>query len=246
MKFPHFMASATIVLATLGAGAAQTSNKCQIVSVEATPYQVEAGEPVVFKAMLNTIVPTAKPEFQWQLSGGTIVAGEGTASITVDTAGLGGRTIDVTVSVSGISTTCSTSVTQSVAIFLEPPCGLAFDEFSDIDFEDEKARLDNFAVQLSTNKELHGSIIVFAGRQTYENEAKERLTRAKNYLVKVRSIDPNQVVTVDGGYRENFQGFLYIIPPGAEPPSLKADVSPTEIELTKHRRATRPRKPKEH
>ena len=117
----------------------------------------------------------------------------------------------------------------------EPGCGLAFDEFGDIKFEDEKARLDNFAIQLSMNEEQRGSIIVFAGRQTYENEAKERLKRAKNYLVNVRKIDPNQILTVDGGYREDFQVYFYIIPPGADPPSLEADVSHTEIQFTKRR-----------
>ena len=234
MKFPHFMALAIILLTSLAVGAAQTSDKCQIVSVEVPAKEVDAGMPVVFKARLNTIVPTAKPEFKWQVTAGTITAGEGTSSITVDTAGLGGQSIEATVSVSGVSTVCSTTATQSVAILeTGPRCGLAFDEFGDIKFEDEKARLDNFAIQLINNKQYGGSIIIFAGRKTYENEAKERLERAKNYLVKVRDVDPNQLITVDGGYREDFQVYFYIIPPGADPPSLDADVSPSQIELTK-------------
>lgn len=236
MKFPHFMAAATVLLATFGVGAAQTSDKCHMVSVEVSAKDVDSGMPVVFSAKLNTIVPTARPEFKWQITAGTITAGEGTSSITVDTVGLGGRSIEATVSVSGVSTICSTSATESVRIFDEGPrCGLAFDQFGDIKFEDEKARLDNFAIQLINYKEQRGSIIVFAGRQTYANEARERLNRAKNYLVKIRNIDPNQVTTIDGGYREDFQIYLYIIPPGADPPSLEADVSPTEIELTKRR-----------
>jgi hypothetical protein len=236
MKIPRLMAIAIVLLASLGVGAAQTSDKCQIVSVEAPAKEVDAGISIVFSARLNTIVPTAKPEFKWQISAGTITAGEGTSSITVDTAGLGGQLIEATVSVSGVPTTCSTSATQSVAILITGPnCGLAFDELGDIGFEDENARLDNFAIQLITNKEGRGSIIIFAARKTYENEARERLDRAKDYLVKVRKIDPNRVITVDGGYREDFTIYFYIIPPGVDPPAIEGDVSRTEIELTKPR-----------
>jgi len=224
------------LFATLGVGAAQTSDKCQFVSVEVPAKEVDAGMPVVFTAKLKANVPTATPEFKWQITAGTITAREGTSSITVDTAGLSGQLISATVSVSGVPTICLTSATQSVAVLeTGPRCGLAFDEFGDIKFEDEKARLDNFAIQLSTNKDERGSIIVFAGRSTYENEAIERLEKAKNYLVKVRKIDPNQIVTVDGGYREDFTVYLYIVPPGAGPPALQANMSPTEIEFTKPR-----------
>jgi len=235
MNIRRLIALAPAFLASLGVGAAQTTERCRIVSVEASSIAMEAGTPVTFRAKLSTVVPTAKPEFKWEISAGTITAGEGTSSITVDTTGLGGISIDATVSVSGVSTLCSTSATESVAIFAEVGCGLAFDQFSDIKFEDEKARLDNFAIQLSMDKQQRGNIIIFAGRQTYKDEASERLQRAKDYLVKVRDIDPTQVVTVDGGYREEFQVYFYIVPPGADPPSLEADVSPTDIELTKRR-----------
>jgi hypothetical protein len=236
MRFPHFMALAAVLLTSFGLAVAQTPESCPLVSVEGPAKQVDAGMSVVFRATLKTVVPTAKPEFEWKISAGTITAGQGTSSITVDTVGLGGQQIVVTVSVSGVSTVCSTSVTHSLAILQTTSnCGMAFDEFGDIRVEDEEARLDNLAIQLTNYKQAVGAIIVFAGRKTYENEAIERLKRAKDYLVKVRNIEPDRVVTVDGGYRKEFQVSLYIIPPGAQPPSFEPRLDPSEVELTKPR-----------
>src|SRR4029077_19563748 len=228
------MAVAVFLLATFIVSTAQSSDRCQILSVESSA-QADAGTSIVFSAKLNTVVPTPKPEFKWQITAGTIVAGEGTSSITVDTSGLGGQSIEATVSVSGISTLCSTSATQSVAVLSPPPCGMAFDEYGHIRFAYEKARLDNFAVQLFNYKDATGYILAYAGKQTYNSEASERLLRAKNYLVRVRHMDPARIITIDGGYQEEFIVTLIVVPPGVTPPLATPTLSPAEIELTKPR-----------
>jgi hypothetical protein len=254
MKHPHFLAIATFLLATFSVGPAQTPEKCQLVSIEVSTKEVDEGSPIVFTAKLNTVVPTAKPEFKWQTSAGTTTAGEGTASITVDTAGLGGQVVTATVEVGGVSTTCSTVTTGSASI--KPAlvrCGRPFDTYGDIRFEDEKARLDSFAIGLVNYEAATGYIIAYAGRQSYQGEAAARLLRAKNYLVKVRTIDPASITTVDGGYSEDFHIKLIIVPLGATPPS-EFPTFPTltlaEIEFTKPRPSDltrrRPRKLKEY
>jgi hypothetical protein len=239
MSFPRFMALATVLLASLGVAAAQPAQRCQIVSIE-VPETIEEGSTIVISAKLSTVVPTARPEFKWQINTGTIIAGEGTSSITVDTTGLGGQLIEATVSVSGISTVCLTAATGSVSVReTGPTCGLPLDQYGDIRFEDEKARLDNFAIQLFNDKGATGYILVYAGKQTYESEAAERLLRAKNYLVRVRKMDPARIFIIDGGYRQEYSVTLIIAPPGADPPSTMPDLSPAEIQLTK----SRPREP---
>ena len=114
---------------------------------------------------------------------------------------------------------------------------MPFDQYGDIRFEDEKARLDNFAIQLFNYKGATGYILAYAGKQTYQGEAAERLLRAKNYLVKVREMDPARIITIDGGYQQEFSVSLIIAPPGAAAPSAMPGLSPAEIERTK----TRPR-----
>jgi hypothetical protein len=65
---------------------------------------------------------------------------------------------------------------------------------------------------------LQGHIIAYAGKRTYRGEASERLARAKDYLVKVRGIEPNRIITLDGGYIEEFKIQFHIIPEGASEP----------------------------
>ena len=112
---------------------------------------------------------------------------------------------------------------------------MPFDEYGDLGFEDEKARLDNFAIQLFNQKAATGYIFAYARKQTYESEAAERLLRAKNYLVTVRKMDPARVIIIDGGYQEQFCVTLILVLPGATPPSTMPTLSPAEIELTKPR-----------
>jgi hypothetical protein len=110
-------------------------------------------------------------------------------------------------------------------------CGLAFDTFGDIRFEDEKARLDNFAIQISNQDDAHGFIIVYAGRKATLNQAQRRANRAKNYMVKVRGIESERLYAVDGGYREELEITLIVAPAGAEPPPLTPLLDPSQVQI---------------
>jgi hypothetical protein len=99
-----------------------------------------------------------------------------------------------------------------------------FDEFGDISCEDEWARLDNFAIQLQNWPSAKGYIIfyggrLFRGRLPKQGEAAARAARMKPYLVKRRSIPSNRVIVIDGGYSDAWSAELWIVPPGASPPS---------------------------
>src|SRR5688572_24782357 len=166
----------------------QATSSCPAVWVNGPSSDVPLGKPIVFSARLNPNA-TSRPEFRWEISAGTIVSGQGTASITVDTAGLGGQTVTARVIVSGIATPCSTGASRSANVYREGiVCALPLDNYGDIDFEDEKARLDNFASQLTNAPDVTGYILVYAGRHTYEGEAEEHLLRSRRYVVEYREI----------------------------------------------------------
>ena len=115
-----------------------------------------------------------------------------------------------------------------------PVCGLPalkFDEYGDISFSDEKARLDNFAIQLTHQPGSYGYIIVYAGRKAVVAEAQLRTKRAVNYLVNVRKIDPEKVKTIDGGHREELTLEFYIGPQGVPPPEARPTVDPSQVEI---------------
>jgi hypothetical protein len=74
-----------------------------------------------------------------------------------------------------------------------------FDEYSNISFNDEKARLDNIAIYLQQKPETKGYIIAYNGQRARVGEAQARSDCAKNYLVNERGIQSERVVTMDGG-----------------------------------------------
>lgn len=226
------------LLLTLGSVVrAQTPVTCGIVGIDG-PDTVELGAALHFKVRTTGMPHTTKPEFTWKVSVGTILDGQGTDQISVDTTGIGGQAVTVTVELSGAAPGCNGSASTTTQI--EPPalsCGRPFDEYGDIKFEDEKARLDNFAIQILHIELSSGYILMAAGQKTFENEATERLARARSYLVKVRDIDPNRVVTLDCGFTQDLIIKLYIASPGASPPpcSVFVEIPFSDVKFTKPR-----------
>jgi hypothetical protein len=91
-----------------------------------------------------------------------------------------------------------------------------FDEYGNIRFNDEKARLDNFAVQLQNEPSATGYII---GYGSCDAEGMTRANRAKDYLVNTRGIDGSRIMTVDGGCTPELTVQLWIAPQGAAAPT---------------------------
>jgi hypothetical protein len=106
-----------------------------------------------------------------------------------------------------------------------------FDEFGDINCEDELARLDNFSVQLQSDPNLQGYIIIYGGRRGRRNEAKARAARMKHYLVYNRGLDKRRVITLDGGFRENLMGELWLFKVNEPAPSPTPTVDPKDVKL---------------
>ena len=99
----------------------------------------------------------------------------------------------------------------------------AFDRYGRIPWEDEKARLDNFAIQLTNHPDATGYFLVHAGKSSCKNEAQDRALRAKKYLMNVRHIPWNRILWRDMGYADGFQVAIWIVPQGAD---LSLDYDP--------------------
>ena len=107
-----------------------------------------------------------------------------------------------------------------------------WDEFGDVNCEDEMARLDSFAVQLQQDPTARGVIIfyggkTFRGRLPKRGEAAARAARLKPYLVQRRGIPTSRVIVINGGYRTDWIAELWIVPPSMTLPTpfrvIKAD-----------------------
>jgi hypothetical protein len=100
------------------------------------------------------------------------------------------------------------------------PPAVKFDEYGNIKFNDEKARLDNYAIQLQNQPASQGYILAYGA---CAGEAQTRADRAKDYLVNTRGMDASRLVTVDGGCRSELAVELWVVPTGATPPTASTD-----------------------
>ncbi len=180
------------------------------------PDRVEVDQPLTFTSGVTGSFGSATPTYDWTVSAGSIIEGQGTPSIKVDTKGLAGQTIRASLSMGGLNLDCS----ASCAITIPPPRPSCrkFDEFPDISRNDEKARLDNFAIELQNDPTSTGYVIVYPGVRGRPGTVQTRSTRIVDYLVNSRGFDSRRIVTLVGSARPELMVDLLICPQGATPP----------------------------
>src|SRR5262245_27902282 len=110
------------------------------------------------------------------------------------------------------------------------PVNSPFDEYGAICWEDEKARLDNFAIALqNSNRTTLGHIIVYDGKRACRGEAIARAIRAKKYLVEYRKVEADRILWRWGGYQSEINTTLVISPGGASPWPLAPMIRAAEV-----------------
>jgi hypothetical protein len=116
-----------------------------------------------------------------------------------------------------------------------PTSSRKIDEYGNIPFSDEKARLDNFAIEVRADPTVVGYIICYGGRRGYAGEAQRRCKRAAGYLTKTRGIAATRIKTIDGGYREGLTVELWAPSAFATPPMASPTVDPSEVTIIKRK-----------
>ena len=208
--------SATVTVADC-TGCLKPPPPCPVVSVSC-PSEVEPNAPITFTASVSGGEAGATWTYNWSVSAGTISSGQGTSTITVDTAGIAGQSVTATVSIGGADPSCTgTTASCTTSVKVAPPPAVKFDEYGNIRFNDEKARLDNYAIQLQNQPGSTATIIVYG---SCAGEAQQRGDRAKDYLVNTRGIEAGRITVVDGGCRSDLTVQLWIVPSGAPAPTV--------------------------
>jgi hypothetical protein len=157
------------------------------------------------------------PIYDWTVSAGTIIEGQGTPTIKVDTTGLAGQTVKATLSMGGYTMDCSASCAVSIPL-PEAKCR-KFDEFPDISLNDIKARLDHYGVEIQNDPTATAYIIVHPGRSGRPGEVQRQTARMVDYLINSRGMDARRIITVVGDMREELLVELWACPQGTTPPN---------------------------
>ncbi len=193
------------------------------------PDRINEGDLVTFAAVNSGTAPIPI-RYAWNVSNGRVTSGLGTSSITVDSTGLGGQTINAELDVNDdvYDNKCRQviSVPTDVIPPTPPPVepkAFRCDEFEARTPDDDKARFDNCVIQAQNTPDAQLYVIIYPGtdrasrtRNTYDRLSK----RALDYMVKTRGFDPRRISIVKGGERVKTTYELWIVPPGATPPTV--------------------------
>ena len=200
------------------------------------PATVNDGDVITFASDV-AYGGTSALNYIWTVSPASakIVSGAGTPTISVDTTGVGNQSISAILVVddgSGIPQCRQTAQAVTNVVFTPPPVPVPrpFDEFPNLAFDDQKARLDNLAIELANVPGSTGYIIVYAGRTSRVGQADRLGARARDYMVRTRGVDPSRVTVVNGGYREEDTFEIWIVPQGAQPPQATPTLQPSDAQ----------------
>ena len=204
------------------------------VSISA-PQTVNEGELITFAADA-TYEGTNGLRYTWTVNptGAKVISGAGTPTITVDTTGLGGQRVIATLVVDdGSSDPSCRQSAQSVAVVTAPErkviVSREFDECNKCTFDDQKARLDNLAVELQNEPSARAYIIAYGGRYSPLAQVELLMKRARDYVVEQRGIDASRLVIVNGGFREEDSVELWVVPAGAAAPRATPTIQAGEV-----------------
>ena len=197
---------------------AQTENNSLCAKTPGTAGVVEAGTPMKFVATVSGKIDGLTLGYEWKVSNGTIISGQGTCSITVDTTGLaGGTNITAEVTITGLPACCPNIASETGSIAERKISARAQDEFGRLSNDDVRARMDGLFVALGNYPGAQGYIINYGTDR--EIERREKLMKDH---IRLRRYDASRVTIIRGGANPRGESgdwsVIWIVPPGAELP----------------------------
>jgi hypothetical protein len=194
---------------------AQTENNSLCAKTPGTAGVVQAGTPMKFVATLSGKTDGLTLGYEWKVSAGTIISGQGTCSIVVDTTGLSNVNITAEVTITGLPACCPNVASETGSVVAKPEREL-WDEFGPLSNDDVKARIQNLYVELGNYPNGQGYIIIYGTEK--EMAARERQIHE---AVRFLNFDGKRLTIVRGGANPRGAGAwskVWIVLPGAELP----------------------------
>ncbi|HEV8592413.1 MAG TPA: hypothetical protein VGQ55_09950 [Pyrinomonadaceae bacterium] len=189
--------------------------ECPAISVSGPSGLTAVGQPMTFTANVSggSYTPST---YNWTVSAGTISTGQGTPSITVDTAGLaGGSNVTATVDLGPNDCSCTSTASETGSLEAKP-IPVLVDEFGKQPDDVIRGRLDTFFTELQNNPDNQGYIINYG--TDAQIAKREKLIR--NHIA-FRKFDASRITLVRGGASTDGEAHtkLYRVPPGADNPN---------------------------
>jgi hypothetical protein len=188
---------------------AQTPAACPTIKVIGPAGVIRAGDQMTFLADVSGKGATAI-EYDWMISAGTIVAGQGTPSITIQTDRSIQGVVTAFLSVKWLPAGCKTSASREGRIECsgDPPL---IDEYGELKQREEIARLDDVIAEYMSRP---GWVIYIVEYAVSERSEKTRASWIKSYFAR-KKISPEQLHLVSGGRHPTGRRRtkIYFVPP---------------------------------
>ncbi len=194
---------------------AANSQNCPGIKVESYSYEIAAGDTLVFIA--GTTGVEVNVTYNWAISAGTIISGQGTAKIMVNTEGLGGMFVTATVELGGLPAKCARTASSSVEVI--PAAQLAVSG-TFTNGQELKNAVQKFIAATNfkdADNAATGFIYLYKGATTTESALKifkDAIISAFEY----NKVLPNQYKITDGGNKKLAFYEFYLLQPGSKEP----------------------------
>lgn len=164
----------------------------------------------------NVSNPGSYPfKYDWSISGGDIIEGQGTSSIkVVQPSELGGDNLTATVELKGLPKHCESTSASETAVICACATPTQTDEFSGSFSQVKNENLDNFAKLLKENPTSQGTIIWYSKRNLSKNIVEQEIQKVTEYLTKEHNIEKARIVIKTSLFNKDLVTF-FIVPAGA-------------------------------
>jgi len=197
---------------------------CPFFRIVGAAYVPVPATPITLKAEVEVNRDKVKPGFDWTVSSGEIVSGQGTDSISVRLPPGSEGELVARATLKGFSLQCPTDSTTAISRTAFGVRHHLFRESGNINMEQETAELDYLAITLQSDLSLQAHLVFYGGRSDTAGKALARAGRAKDYLTMRRGLDADRIMIVDGGYRHELSSEYWLSLRGTAGPPTRPTV----------------------
>jgi hypothetical protein len=201
---------------TVAACECEVECTCPTLDVTGPSAAVAPGEVMTFTATV-TGGSQATVTYDWSVTSGTIIEGQGTPAIRVQTTPeMAGTNVTATVNIGGLCETCTERSASETGIVAAPARASETDSFGVLPNDEVRGRLDAFFSQLQNDPTATGYIINYGS----DRDVARRETLIRNHIT-FRNFDASRITFVRGEGTE-LRTRLFLVPAGATPPTPDA------------------------
>lgn len=195
-----------------------TTPACPTISMPIPTPSVYAPTPITFTATLNSADGSVTPMYSWMISSGTIVSGQGTPSIKVDTADAGEYgSVTATLLVTGYSSECVVNASGTVEVKMKPVPRKISEYNESAKASDEESVLDTAIEELQNFPDNRLYLISYRSSKTKAGATEPMLQRAVTYMNK-KGVSSDRIDRIYGDRKDPPAIEIWFIPPGAPMP----------------------------